>query len=76
MDNSVYIYLRKGKRKDDSYMVILNLTPRVIDYKIGVAAGTHWEVILNSDDEQYAGSGVKADILINSMRSIWDIRNL
>ncbi|WP_312175097.1 1,4-alpha-glucan branching protein GlgB [Chryseobacterium sp.] len=62
VDNSVYIYLRKGKRKDDSYMVILNLTPRVIDYKIGVAAGTHWEVILNSDDEQYAGSGVKADI--------------
>ena len=62
VDNSVYIYLRKGKRKDDSYMVILNLTPRVIDYKIGLAAGTHWEVILNSDDEQYAGSGVKADI--------------
>lgn len=62
VDNSVYIYLRKGKRKDDSYMVILNLTPRVIDYKIGVTAGTHWEVILNSDDEQYAGSGVKADI--------------
>lgn len=61
-DNSVYIYLRKGKRKDDSYMVILNLTPRVIDYKIGVAAGTHWEVILNSDDKHYAGSGVKADI--------------
>lgn len=62
VDNSVYIYLRKGKRKDDSYMIILNLTPRVIDYRIGVAAGTHWEVILNSDDEQYAGSGVKADI--------------
>lgn len=62
VDNSVYIYLRKGQRKDDSYMVILNLTPRVIDYKIGVTAASHWEVILNSDDEQYAGSGVKADI--------------
>ena len=61
-DNSVYIYLRKGQRKDDSCMVILNLTPRVIDYKIGVTAGSHWEVIFNSDDEQYAGSAVKADI--------------
>lgn len=61
-DNSVYIYLRKGQRKDDSCMVILNLTPRVIDYKIGVTAGSHWEVIFNSDDEQYAGSGVRADI--------------
>ncbi|SDI64068.1 1,4-alpha-glucan branching enzyme [Chryseobacterium taeanense] len=62
LDNSVYIYLRKGEKKDDVCMVILNLTPRVIDYKIGVAAGSHWEVIFNSDDEQYAGSGVKADI--------------
>jgi len=62
MDNSVYIYLRKGERKDDVCMVILNLTPRVIDYKIGVTAGSHWEVVFNSDDEQYAGSGVKADI--------------
>lgn len=62
VDNSVYIYLRKGQRKDDACMVILNLTPRVIDYKIGVNAASHWEVIFNSDDEQYAGSGVKADI--------------
>lgn len=62
VDNSVYIYLRKGQKKDDVCMVILNLTPRVIDYKIGVSAGSQWEVIFNSDDEQYAGSGVKADI--------------
>lgn len=62
IENSVYIYLRKGKKKDDAFMVILNLTPRVIDYKIGVNAGTHWEVVLNSDDERYAGSGVNADI--------------
>lgn len=61
-ENSVYIYLRKGQEKNDRCMVILNLTPKVIDYKIGVNAGSHWEVIFNSDDEQYAGSGVKADI--------------
>ncbi|WP_027381612.1 1,4-alpha-glucan branching protein GlgB [Chryseobacterium daeguense] len=62
-DNSVYIYLRKGKRKDDVFMVVLNLTPRVLDYKIGVGAGSHWEVVLNSDDRKYAGSGVEAEIL-------------
>ncbi|WP_042721215.1 1,4-alpha-glucan branching protein GlgB [Flavobacterium sp. B17] len=61
-ENSVYIYLRKEQEKNDRCMVILNLTPKVIDYKIGVNAGSHWEVIFNSDDEQYAGSGVKADI--------------
>ncbi|WP_426475956.1 1,4-alpha-glucan branching protein GlgB [Chryseobacterium balustinum] len=61
-DNSVYIYLRKGKRRDDVFMVILNLTPNVLDYKVGVNLGTHWEVVLNSDDEKYSGSGVEANI--------------
>ncbi|MBW3523568.1 1,4-alpha-glucan branching protein GlgB [Chryseobacterium sp. NKUCC03_KSP] len=61
-ENSVYIYLRKGKRRDDVFMVILNLTPNVLDYKVGVNLGTHWEVVLNSDDEKYSGSGVEANI--------------
>ncbi|MCD1116990.1 1,4-alpha-glucan branching protein GlgB [Chryseobacterium turcicum] len=61
-DNSVYIYLRKGRRRDDVFMVILNLTPNVLDYKVGVNLCTHWEVVLNSDDEKYNGSGVEANI--------------
>lgn len=63
LENSVYVYLRKGKRKDDVAMVALNLAPKVLDYKIGIPAGTHWEVVLNSDDEKYSGSGVEAEIL-------------
>ncbi len=62
-NNSIFIYLRKGKAEDDVTMVVLNLTPRVFDYKIGVDEGTSWEVILNSDDEKYGGSGVKAEIV-------------
>ncbi|WP_415327494.1 1,4-alpha-glucan branching protein GlgB [Chryseobacterium sp. MMS23-Vi53] len=62
LENSVYVYLRKGKRRDDVCMVVLNLTPKALDYKIGVNAGTHWEIIFNSDDERYAGSGVKPNI--------------
>lgn len=62
LENSIYVYLRKGKRRDDVFMIILNLLPKVIDYKIGVKAGTHWEVIFNSDDERYAGSGVEPEI--------------
>ncbi|SHL65734.1 1,4-alpha-glucan branching protein GlgB [Chryseobacterium polytrichastri] len=63
LENSVFTYIRKGKRKDDCFMVVLNLTPRVLDYKIGVNAGTHWEVVFNSDDEKYNGSGVKAEVI-------------
>jgi 1,4-alpha-glucan branching enzyme len=63
LENSVYVYLRKGKKKDDVAMVALNLAPKVLDYKIGIPAGTHWEVVLNSDDEKYSGSGVEPEIL-------------
>ena len=62
-DNSIFIYLRKGKNEDDVLMVVLNLTPNVFDYKIGVDEGTNWEVILNSDDAQFSGSGVNAEIV-------------
>lgn len=62
-NNSIFVYLRKGTMKEDVTMTVLNLTPRTFDYKIGVDEGTSWEVILNSDDEQYAGSGVKAEII-------------
>ncbi len=61
-DHSVFIYLRKGKKRDDVLMVILNLTPNVFDYRIGVDAATQWQVIFNSDDEIYSGSGLKSTI--------------
>ncbi|WP_292010732.1 1,4-alpha-glucan branching protein GlgB [Chryseobacterium sp.] len=62
LENSVYVYLRKGKEEKNVLMIVINLTPRVLDYKIGVDTGTYWEVIFNSDDEQYHGSGVKSEI--------------
>ncbi len=63
IDNSIFIYLRKGTDENEVTMTVLNLTPRVFDYKIGVNEGTTWDVILNSDDEKYGGSGVKAEIV-------------
>ncbi|SFH96337.1 1,4-alpha-glucan branching protein GlgB [Halpernia frigidisoli] len=63
VDNSIFIYLRKSKHDKDVLMTVLNLTPKTFDYKIGVNEDTSWEVILNSDDEKYGGSGMKAEIL-------------
>lgn len=62
-DNSIFIYLRKAEKENEVTMTVLNLTPRVFDYKIGVDDGTTWEVILNSDEEKYGGSGVEATIV-------------
>ncbi|SFC12912.1 1,4-alpha-glucan branching protein GlgB [Kaistella jeonii] len=72
-DNSIFIYLRKGKVEDDVLMIVLNLTLRVFDYKIGVDEGTNWEVILNSDDEKYGGSGVKA-VIVDEEDDEWMFR--
>ncbi len=63
LENSVYVYVRKEKRRDDQLMIILNLAPKVLDYKIGISQGTHWKVIFNSDAEHYSGSGVMPEIL-------------
>lgn len=60
-NNSTFVYLRKSK--NDTLMIVLNLTPRVFDYKIGVEEGSRWEVILNSDETIYGGSGVNAEIV-------------
>ncbi|WP_230379804.1 1,4-alpha-glucan branching protein GlgB [Kaistella gelatinilytica] len=72
-DNSIFIYLRKGKIEEDVLMIVLNLAPRVFDYKIGVDEGTNWEVILNSDDEKYGGSGVKA-VIVDEEDDEWMFR--
>lgn len=57
--NSVFAYLRKGNKQADTVLVVLNLTPVVRDgYRVGVPYAGEWEVLLNSDDEIYHGSGV------------------
>ena len=54
-------------------MTVLNLTPNSFDYRIGVEKDTKWEVILNSDDKKYSGSGVEA-IIAQELDEGWDQR--
>ena len=61
-DNSIFVFLRKGKSENDVLMTVLNLTPRTFDYKIGIDEGTKWQVILNSDAEEFGGSGIVPEI--------------
>ncbi|TYR34129.1 1,4-alpha-glucan branching protein GlgB [Sphingobacterium phlebotomi] len=57
-ENSVFAYLRRGNTPSDDVLVVLNLTPVVRDYCVGVPMDGLWEVILNSDDVSYYGSGI------------------
>lgn len=58
--NSVLVYQRKGLHASDNVLVVLNLTPLVHHpYRIGLPVAGRWEVLLNSDEVEFFGSGVK-----------------
>ncbi|WP_311969436.1 1,4-alpha-glucan branching protein GlgB [Pseudomonas baltica] len=54
--NSVYAWLRWSK-EGQPLLVVANFTPVPREgYRIGVPFGEHWDEVLNSDAELYAGS--------------------
>lgn len=59
-DNSVLAFIRKGLIPSSDVIIALNLTPIVRqDYRIGVPESGNWEVIFNSDDISFFGSGME-----------------
>jgi 1,4-alpha-glucan branching enzyme len=57
-DNSVIAYLRKGKSPGEPILAVLSFTPVPLDnYRVGVPGAGFWREILNSDAEEYGGSG-------------------
>jgi 1,4-alpha-glucan branching enzyme len=57
-DSSVISYLRRDASGRRILAVICNFTPVPRhDYRVGVADGGYWEEILNSDAQEYGGSG-------------------
>jgi 1,4-alpha-glucan branching enzyme len=56
--NSVLSYLRTAQT-GSQLLVVLNLTPLLrTGYRVGVPFGGTWAEVLNSDAEEYGGSGV------------------
>ncbi|WGK64566.1 1,4-alpha-glucan branching protein GlgB [Croceiramulus getboli] len=61
-ENSVLSYLRKGDKESDYVVVVCNFTPVPREnYRVGIPFGEHLEVIFNSDEKKYAGSGQYAN---------------
>jgi 1,4-alpha-glucan branching enzyme len=56
--HSVVSYLRHGRSTDDIFLVACNFTPLPRQgYHVGVPRGGFWQEVLNSDAEDYGGSG-------------------
>ncbi len=68
--NSVLVYLRKGDNTDAPLLVALNFTPVPRkDYKVGVPGNGAWMEILNSDAEEFGGTGQYANGKVKAVKS-------
>ncbi|MEO8569436.1 MAG: 1,4-alpha-glucan branching protein GlgB [Ginsengibacter sp.] len=57
-NESVIVYMRKGKKKADNVLVVFNMTPVARDnWKISVKGKDQWDIIFCSDDTRFWGSG-------------------
>jgi 1,4-alpha-glucan branching enzyme len=64
-DQSVVAMLRRGGEGTRNVAIFCNLTPVPrYHYRIGLPQAGTWQVILNSDDTQYGGSGMRADMIV------------
>ncbi|HUH13070.1 MAG TPA: 1,4-alpha-glucan branching protein GlgB, partial [Longimicrobiales bacterium] len=56
--HSTLAYLRRGRDTGDLLLVVSNFTPMPRhNYRVGVPRGGQWRELLNSDAEEFAGSG-------------------
>jgi 1,4-alpha-glucan branching enzyme len=57
-EESVVSYVRKARSTGDLILVICNFTPVPRHhYRVGVPAGGYWKEVMNSDAQEYGGSG-------------------
>jgi 1,4-alpha-glucan branching enzyme len=58
-DSGVLAFLRKGRDPNDCLLVVAHFTPVVREgYRVGVPFPGFWREVLNSDAQEYGGSGV------------------
>ena len=58
-EQSTLSFLRKPKKKGSTLLVVCNFTPQPrLEYRVGVPHAGFWREILNSDAQDYGGSGM------------------
>ncbi len=73
--NSVLSFIRKGKLRKNDLIIVLNMTPNILeDYKIGVPKKYKLTEIFNSDDKDFGGSGISNAKTISSKKEKYHSR--
>ncbi len=69
---SVITYMRRGKKEEDSLIVLCNFTPTVHpDYRIGVPEEGEYIEYFNSDCEAFGGSGQTQSKPLKTTKEQW-----
>ncbi|MGX1307552.1 1,4-alpha-glucan branching enzyme [Amorphus suaedae] len=75
-ENSVFVYLRKGRGSVRPVVVVCNMTPIVRHgYRVGLPEGGAWREVMNTDAEHYGGSGVGNGGVITAVDHGWHGRS-
>ncbi|MCT1523982.1 1,4-alpha-glucan branching protein GlgB [Sphingobacterium hotanense] len=70
--NSLFVYTRKGHNVENDLLVVLNLTPVVRrNFRVGATHAGTWELVLNSDETKYHGSGVSVKKKVATDAVFW-----
>ena len=72
IENTTVCFVRRGENKDDTLVVVLNMTPVVRHgYRIGVPEPGPWHEIMNTDQTDYGGSGILNTKPLGTESGIW-----
>lgn len=71
-ENSVLVYSRLGHKPECQLLVVLNMTPVPRQaWRIGLPTEGIWEIVFNSDDSVYGGSGFVKEQKVVSEQIHW-----
>lgn len=71
-DQSIIVFMRRSGKPEETLVVVCNFTPIVYyDYKIGVPYLGEYEELLNTDSQEFGGSGQIMDEILYAKTGQW-----
>ena len=72
---SIFSFVRKSKNGKNNLLFVINMTPmRYDDYKVGIPENRRCKLILDSEKEEFGGTGTKIPATIIPLHSECDGR--
>ncbi|MHB1394775.1 MAG: 1,4-alpha-glucan branching protein GlgB [Clostridia bacterium] len=71
-NQSIIVFMRKGKSQKDTIITVCNFTPGVYEgYKIGVPYNCDYTEVFNSDCQEFGGSGQENTEIVTAQNQKW-----